>query len=287
MSKTQTDPRSKQPEPATVPVWMRALVPIGIGLAVIGALVVGALLLIFSLVHRISSLHPDEPVPAGFIGLTGIQLEALESFAVAPAILFLVSMCFIFTGRALCGPLYVRDMKWFQGGTFVSINPILAPRLHLMWVAVATAFFVALAVVPSISSILGGWPNGLQHDAWESVTLLLAMYGGLAAAITAVLLASFLKKSSYLAMVQAEDPRMLQASSGFWRWMTFRWRFDLWLAGIGGMAVGISFFILTSGDVTAFAIGMAIGAVLLGLGLWCSTQYWRGGVPLGAGESYV
>ncbi|MDL5351557.1 hypothetical protein [Microbacterium sp. zg-YB36] len=260
---------------------------IGLVIAVLAALAVGVNLFFFSRVKEISEWQTDVIVPGGFFGLSPSAIEEATFFVAVPGGLALLAFCFIGTGWIMRGKVGTREREGLQGGTVVSITPILAPRLHLLWLGVAVAFWVALVIVPIVSAMGGGWPITVDDMPQGYVWATLGMYGGLSAAIAGVLLASFLKKRRYLAMVAAEDPRLLEQPSGFWRWFTFRWRFDLWLAGVGGLLVGISPLPLTMGEALPFVLMLVGGILLIGVGAWCASHYWRAGVPLGVAESYA
>ena len=260
---------------------------IGVILAALGALGAGALLLFFSRVKTIESWQTDVVVPGGFFGLSPSEIESALLLIALPGGLFLVALCFIGTGRVMRGAVGVRDTTGSVSGSVVSHNTVMEPRLHLLWLGVALAFWMLLILVPAVSALLGGWPITVDDMPQGYVWTLLGLYGGLAAAIAGVLLASFLKKRRYAAMHAADDERLLQPPSGFWRWMTFRWRFDLWLAAAGGALAGLSPVILPFGEVTVFVALLAAGILLLALGVWCAAQYWRAGVPLGFAESYA
>jgi hypothetical protein len=113
------------------------------------------------------------------------------------------------------------------------------------------------------------------------------MYGALASAIAGVLLVSHLKKQRHLALVTAQDPRLLEAPNGVWRWLTFRWRFDLWLGGIGGALAGASWLALPFGDISFLILPLLGGILLFAVGVWMARQYWKAGMPLGIGESFA
>ena len=83
-------------------------------------------------------------------------------------------------------------------------------------------------------------------------------------------------------------------SERFWRVFSFRWRFDIWLCAIGAVAVWVAVFFLAStieapDDAPSLTLAAAIvapaGLAMLGIGLWATTQFWRAGEDLAAGES--
>jgi len=76
----------------------------------------------------------------------------------------------------------------------------------------------------------------------------------------------------------------------FWRSFGFRWRFDIWLCGFGviGLWIGGLALRLAPELAGAQAAGggfAAVGAVLMGVGLWATTQFWRTGEHLASAES--
>ncbi len=82
--------------------------------------------------------------------------------------------------------------------------------------------------------------------------------------------------------------------TAFWRWFSFRWRFDAWMCAFG--AIGIFFGaamlqirgLFPDDRETATLLGtwgIAGGAVLLVAGLYLTTQFWRAGEDLAAAES--
>ncbi|PWC06102.1 hypothetical protein [Mycetocola zhujimingii] len=260
---------------------------IGIVLAAIGLALVGVNLFFFSRVQDVEKWDTDVVVPGGFFALSPSEVEQLSFFVAVPGGLFLLALCFIMTGRVLRGNVQTRETKGLEGGTVVSTNEILSPRAHLTWIAVAVLFWLALIVVPMLMAVGGGWPTTVPELPQTYVWANLGMYGALASATAGVLVVSFLKKQRYLAMVEAEDSRLLEPPHGVWRWLTFRWRFDLWIGGVGGALVGACWLAALAGDVVLLGVTLVIGAALLAVGIWMARQYWRAGVPLGVGESFA
>lgn len=79
-----------------------------------------------------------------------------------------------------------------------------------------------------------------------------------------------------------------------WRSFSFRWRFDVWLCALGAvclvmvpMWLSLSAALPGSEDSVALLVGAlgVAGAAMLGAGLWATTQFWRAGEDLAAGES--
>ncbi len=91
-----------------------------------------------------------------------------------------------------------------------------------------------------------------------------------------------------------QEAQPVPRSERFWRAFSFRWRFDIWLCAIGAVAVWIAVFFLAStieapDDARSLTMAAAIvapaGLAMLGIGLWGTTQFWRAGEDLAAGES--
>ncbi|MCQ1995169.1 hypothetical protein [Arthrobacter sp. zg-Y1171] len=246
---------------------------IGVVLALLGVALVAVNLFFLSHAYDLSSWEDDVTVPGGLFAL--------------PGGLFLVAMCFIFTGRVLRGHVSTTTPKGLEGGTVVSSNTYLSPRAHLAWLGVALAFWIVLIPVPVLLSLGGGWPQTVSDAARGQIWVNLVLYGGLAAAIAGVLFVSHLKKQHYLALSAADNLRLDEPQRGIWRWLTFRWRFDLWLGAFGGAFIGVSFAFLPYVNPAALVILLAIGAVPMVLGVLLARQYWRAKLPLGLAESFA
>lgn len=82
--------------------------------------------------------------------------------------------------------------------------------------------------------------------------------------------------------------------TAFWRSVGFRWRFDVWLCALGAVGLWLVGFFLggrvefpddaASLELAAWISGVA-GITMLAAGLWATTQFWRAGEDLAAGES--
>ncbi len=260
---------------------------IGIVLACLGLASLAVNLFFFSRVQGVEEWDTDVVVPGGFFALSPSEIEQLSFFVAVPGGLFLLALCFITTGQVLRGRVQTRDPRGLEGGTVVSTNEILSPRAHLTWILVAVFFWLALIVVPMVMALGGGWPATVPELPQTYVWINLGMYGALASAIAGVLVVSYLKKQHYLAMVATEDARLLDPPHGVWRWLTFRWRFDLWIGGVGGVLVGASWLAILAEDVVLLVVTLVIGVALLAVSVWMARQYWRAGVPLGVAESFA
>jgi hypothetical protein len=115
------------------------------------------------------------------------------------------------------------------------------------------------------------------------------VYGGLSAALVGILSVSLVKKLSYTAQLNRRGDRARGGGPGksFWRWFTFRWRFDLWFAGVGGALVGTCWMALLFSDVGFFGGALVAGLAFLAVGVLTCLQYWRAGEALGVGESFA
>lgn len=286
--KSKTHVRARAKRAGTVKRRVLTIVVgIGIALAVLGLAAVAANLIFFSRLVDVAEWDTDVTVPGGLFALSPSVIEQLTFFVIVPGGIFVLALCFIMTGRVLRGRVWTRETTGLQGGTVVAVNTYLSPRAQLAWVAVALAFWFLLVIVPVLTALGGAWPATVRELPQVYVWMTLGMYGALASAIAGVLVVSHLKKQRYLAMVAADDARLRQPPQGGWRWATFRWRFDLWLGGLGGAFAGASWLALPFGDVLFLVLPLFGGFTLIALGVWMARQYWRAGVPLGMGESYA
>ncbi|MCC9174318.1 hypothetical protein [Arthrobacter sp. zg-Y179] len=260
---------------------------IGVVLAVLGVAAVAVNLIFFSHVYDLSSWEDEVTVPGGLFALSPSQISELTFFSAIPGALFLLAMCFIFTGQVLRGRVGIALSQGPARGTVLSANTYLSPRAQLAWLGVALAFWVALIPVPVLLSLAGSWPATVRDMPRDHVWANLVLYGGLAAAIAGVVFVSHLKKQHYLALAAADKLRLDEPQRGIWRWLTFRWRFDLWLGGLGGAFIGASFAFLPYDDPAALVILLSIGVALMVLGVLLARQYWRAKLPLGLGESFA
>ncbi|UWX96073.1 hypothetical protein N2K95_10310 [Arthrobacter zhaoxinii] len=259
---------------------------IGVVLAVLGAAMVALNLFVFSHTYNPSWWDDDVPVPETFVPASSSEIDELSVLSSVPGVLFLIAMCFISIGRVLRGGVGIALAQGPARGTVVSANTYLSPRAHLAWLGVALAFWIVLVPVPVILSLGGRWPATVSDATRDQVWVNLVLYGGLAAAIAGTLLVSHHKKQHYLALAAADNLRLDEPQREIWRWLTFRWRFDLWLGGSGGAFTGASFSALAYDHPAALVILLAIGIVLMVLGVLLARQYWRAELPLGLAESY-
>ena len=271
----------------------RGLILLSIGVV----LAVAAVALLFVTIVGISALQADTlarineenlSYRAEF-GFVERELSSLSAMTAVPAGLLLAAACFLIPGYLRRrGVLAERDTTFWRGGSTTAKFKPLPLGLHAAWLLVPLAAWVVLVLIP-LRNLIGGtaWPAGLEDENATAVWMLLASYGGLAAALFTVILVSLVKKAVYVQRVTAH-PDALTGSAGkrTWRWLTFRWRFDLWIAGLGGAFLGLCWIALGFEDTPFFVTTLVIGLVLVAGGLLLAVNYWRAGEPLGAAESY-
>ncbi|MET0955754.1 MAG: hypothetical protein ABWY68_07350 [Cryobacterium sp.] len=222
-------------------------------------------------------------------GFVERELSSLSAMVAFPAGLLVAAACFLIPGYLRRrGVIAQRDTTFWRGGSNAATFKPLPLGLHAAWALVPLAAWVLLVFIP-VQNLLGGtaWPAGLQDENSTAVWMLLASYGGLAAGLFAVIVVSLLKKIVYTGHI-SRHPDAVDGSAGkrTWRWVTFRWRFDLWLAGLGGAFVGLCWIALGFEDTPFFVTTLIIGLVLLAAGVLLAVNYWRAGEPLGKAESY-
>lgn len=222
-------------------------------------------------------------------GFVERELSSLSAMTAFPAVLLVTALCFLIPGYLRRrGSFAERDTTVVRGGSASATFKPLPLGLHAAWLSVPLAAWLLLVVLP-LRNLMGGtaWPAGLQDDNATAVWMLLAAYGGLAAALFTVVLLSLVKKIVYVRHID-RHPEHIDGSAGkgTWRWLTFRWRFDLWLAGLGGAFLGLCWIALGFEDTPFFLTAFSIGLVLVIGGGLLSLNYWRAGEPLGSAESY-
>ena len=280
-------PRRERPAKSTrLP---RILLSIGTIVAIIDVAVLGYTLYRMATIQTdaLAALTDGTVTYRAEFGLIEREMSVLSFLVSIPACLMLVAACLLFPGYQLSRGTYVgRETTFLRGGSTVAVYRPLALWAHALWLLLPLAAWVALIAVPVRSMMAGGWPDGLRGDQSTAVWLFLGSYGVIAGGLFATMLASLIKKSFYLAWVWTHPEAASGGSGqGFWRWMTYRWRFDLWFAGLGGGFLGACWIALAFADQPFFQATVLIGAVLFLVGVALSLNYWRAGEPLGTGES--
>ncbi len=234
---------------------------------------------------------------------SGASIEVLETLRPAlelgvllvPAILVLFALTGLVLGEQVRrGSLALSSLENSpvrSTGSIVSRFGALSYGWHALWAVLGLIVSGFLVGAPAASWVTGAWPysdpsGGDFGQSW-------VIYGALGFGASAAALVSLLKKAVW-AGVMARHPDRLDSgeSNRLWRWITYRWRFDLWLAGIGGTLVAFSVTLLPyvaddDGASTAFVAMVAGGLLLVALGAVLATQYWRAGERIGRGESII
>lgn len=271
----------------------RGLILLSIGVVVaLGAvgLLAFTLLMISSLQSdALARINEENLTYRAEFGFVERELSVLSGMVAFPAVLLLAAACFLIPGYLRRrGAMAERDTTFWRGGSTAARYKPLPLGIHAAWALVPLAAWVLLVVIP-LRNLIGGtaWPAGLQYDNVTAVWMVLASYGGLAAAMFVIILVSLVKKAVYVNYV-GRHPKAIEGSAGkgLWRWITFRWRFDLWIAGVGGAFLGLCWIALGFEDTPFFFTTLTIGLVLVVGGLLLAVNYWRAGEPLGAAESY-
>lgn len=265
-----------------------ALLIIGIIIALLSVASVLVLMWYFSLPIDHGSLSGDVKVRGGLL-LTEDTVSQGGLFLAIPGGIMLVACCFLFPGFFLSRGRIDASTSDRLGGSIVAHYGLMSTRTHVTWILVAIVFWIGLLVVPSISAGAGGWPMGVETDARDYIFVLCGMYGGLAAGIAGLLAVSLAKKQHYLSMQRHNDPRLRtdEAGSPFWRWFSYRWRIDGWLAVIGGGLVGVSVLPAALGTPLVCVVLLVIALALLAGSVAAARQYWRAGQPLGSAEGFA
>ena len=235
------------------------------------------------------------------------DLETIASFTATaltapPGLILLFAMCALITGEQLrrgwIGPSAKPQKGTLPSASMVSQFRVLGFGWHILWAAVGLVISVVLIGVPLSGWFSGGWPATLSLP--YDFTGFWLIYGSLAFAITVTAFVSLAKKAWYLAALR----RGIATPEGgpgkaLWRWVDYRWRFDLWIGGFGGLLIALSVTFLSnavgptaSADklpaaLPPFLLLGGAGLVLVVLALAAAAQFWRAGESLGSGESFA
>lgn len=210
----------------------------------------------------------------------------------------LFATCFVMLGEQLrrggIGRSTRAQTTPLPHGSYVSSFSPLGVGWHALWALMALAAALVLILVPTLAAVTGGWPTTLGgHYAFAGTW---QTDGMVVLAVAVAALVSLFKKVTYLARVRSRRavPSTVSAS---WRWLTFRWRFDLWVAAFGGLLVGLSSVAITStswdvadpnlvSNLLGGLVMLLPGLAFIALGMWMSSNYWKPGEPMGTAESY-
>ena len=258
-----------------------------------GALVVGyALIGVHLAVFAVTAHHLAGPSLERH--RQGEQLLVL--LQISTVLLPLLAMCFLIVGEL------VRRGEWGgpsghkpeallpQGSTTVRLA-LLTVRWNVVWVLVSGAVagvLLWLAVADQQRSLFFG-----------DLEIMLMVNGIIAAGAFGATLGTLVKKLAWLCTrdrAARRDAAPLHPAlarrqgeplaTRFWRSFSYRWRFDVWLCGIGAVALWLA-ACFAGGSVQdpAIPVFAVVGAVLLAGGVWATTQFWRSGEDLASAES--
>ncbi|MCX7523201.1 hypothetical protein OSC27_13060 [Microbacterium sp. STN6] len=219
---------------------------------------------------------------------------AADNTLATPGIILLLAMCALIPGELLrrggigAGRGEPRGTLLPQGSLVAVFRPI-GLGVHAAWMIALVVVSLTVTFLAAFSASSGTWPASVEHEGAYTVLGSLLAYGLLLVGVAGATLGSFVKKSVYASVVRRRGEAALSGAPGqaFWAWFTLRWRFDLWLCGVGLLVLAASSLPLSSGDAGVAVAAIVAGAALLAIGLWAACNYWRAGAPLGVGESFA
>ncbi|QNE47959.1 hypothetical protein F1C58_14335 [Glaciihabitans sp. INWT7] len=249
-----------------------------------------------------SALDRAQTAGANRSDLEPIAGVAGTAMTAAPGVVLLFAMCALIPGEQLrrgwIGPSAKPQKGILPSASMVSQFRILGFGWHFGWALVGLAISAVLIGIPLSGWLGGGWPSTLRTT--YDFTGFWVIYGALAFAITIASFVSLAKKAWYLSALRRGVATPAGGSGkAFWRWLDYRWRFDLWIGGIGGLLIALSVTFLagavgpsvTSAELAialrSFLLLAAAGALLVVLALVAAAQFWRAGETLGSGESFA
>ncbi|CAN5188418.1 hypothetical protein BH09ACT2_BH09ACT2_16190 [soil metagenome] len=274
----------------------RVLSVVGVILATVTLMLLVGGGIVMSALDRAQTAGANRSDLEPIAGIAGTAMTA------APGVILLFAMCAVIPGEQLrrgwIGPSAKAQKGMLPSASMVSQFRILGFGWHIAWALVGLAISALLIGIPLSGWLSGGWPSTLRST--YDFTGFWIIYGALAFAITVALFVSLAKKAWYLAALRrgAATPAG-GPGKAFWRWLDYRWRFDLWVGGIGGLLIALSVTFLSgavgpAGSATELALALppfllmaGAGVVLVVLSLAAAAQFWRAGESLGTGESFA
>lgn len=232
------------------------------------------------------SATSSNPAPLYLVAEDRTQTE--KWLVGAPGVLLLLAIVVAFLAE-----LYRRatwktvDRGFIQGGSRTVDLVALPVRTHVAGMITALVAWAILILGPAVSELGHGWPVTLHSNAHHAAWSLLVAYGGISAGLGGASAASLLKKRTYDTRAERGAASIIagSATTRFWRWFSFRWRLELWLAGIGGAILGgTSVAILFSAPTTWLTLG-GVGLALAIVSVVLCLNAWRSGESLYRGES--
>lgn len=202
---------------------------------------------------------------------------------VGPGIGLLFVMCFLICGEQLRRGAFYRTGNSKGASVFSSFRP-LPIRWHLLWAVLTTAIATGLIGIPAAAWFTGAWPanapGGFELFGWWVI------YGSLVGAVATAIWLSLAKKIAYERAVR-RNRAVPERGQRFWQWFTYRWRFDLWVGGVGGLLVSLSATFLQDRNYQGCVIMAATGVVLIAASAVLAGNFWRSGRELNSGESLL
>lgn len=248
-----------------------ALLRWGVGLLVVGAAAfIACMVGTFVVDGMVADAASEEQVREVRLVLRDI---ALPGFAA-----LIVGLALIIPGELRRrGRWQKHDRSLVQGGIHSIEFGTLSLGRHAAWFAIISAVMLATTVVPLVSAEAGGWPVSLDYDAAADSWYFLSLFGSLARIAWVMVGLALLKKA-----VALRHPAADVTPSRVWRWLAYRWRVDVALGFIAGIAFNVAFVEAIDGGGEGAAL--LAGALVL-LATPVAFNYWRSGKPLGSIES--
>lgn len=218
---------------------------------------------------------------------------------ISTVLLPLLAMCFIWIGELIRrgqwgGPSGHKPEALLPQGTNTVSLRMVPVRWNLTWVAVTVVGAVVLlwlTVQDTVGYAFGG-----------HLEIILIVNGIMAAGALGTAVGTLVKKLAWLrggrsrvrnavaahpALARRQAPTL---GTTFWRALSYRWRFDVWLCALGAVSAWLAGYSLLTiehipdSDSAAWIFG-SVAVVLMASGLWATTQFWRAGEDLASGES--
>lgn len=220
-----------------------------------------------------------------------------DNLVTAPMLILMVAAAPLFLAEyTRRGQWQSRDRGFFEGGSnVVQLRPV-STWARLLWILVALAFWAALIWVPVSLAIGEDAFAGASEPFWA----LTITYGIFASGMCGVMVFSLIKRLTYDPLAARFSGKVVFGSGSqlFWRFVSYRFRLELWLAFISGAVLGtVPLVYLSAADdcytescvlvpdpavLGLIAAGAAGSAALALIG---SLNAWRSGKSLYSGES--
>lgn len=233
--------------------------------------------------------------------LDGVRGLAAVAMGATPGVLLLLAMCGLVAGEQLRRGAMKRNPAppdtALPSASMVSRFRVLPIGWHVFWIVVGLLVSLLLVGLPVISWFTGGWPSSVGDE--NDFARYWLIYGSIGFGVTVAAITSLIKKLAFYRAQAAGkvQPGVDAPGRTFWRFFDYRWRFDLWLAGLGGVILVLALTPLSSAvgptasgaeaaDALPWVVAFgALGVVMIVAGIVCATNFWRAGEELGSGES--